>query len=107
MPQQVQTPIGPRDKVCPLHKAPMSDVCHACPLWVHVRGKNPQTDQELDYWDCSLAWMPLLLIENSQQQRATGAAVESFRNEMVKANESTAQMILGQQQRDQKLINGQ
>jgi hypothetical protein len=30
--------------------------------------------------------MPILMIENSQQQRSTGAAVESFRNEMVKAN---------------------
>ena len=29
----------------------------------------------------------VLLIENSQQQRQTGAAVESFRNEMVKSNE--------------------
>jgi hypothetical protein len=28
----------------------------------------------------------MLLIENSQQQRQTGAAVESFRNEMVDAN---------------------
>ena len=27
------------------------------------------------------------MIENSQQQRQTGAAVESFRNEMVKSNE--------------------
>jgi len=28
----------------------------------------------------------MLLIENSQQQRQTGAAVESFRNEMVQFN---------------------
>jgi hypothetical protein len=36
----------------------------------------------------------MLLIENSQQQRQTGAAVESFRNEMVKANESSQQLLL-------------
>jgi hypothetical protein len=35
-----------------------------------------------------------LLIENSQQQRSTGAAVESFRNEMVKANEVGQQVLL-------------
>lgn len=35
----------------------------------------------------------MLLIENSGQQRQTGAAVESFRNEMVKSNE-TSQKIL-------------
>jgi len=33
-----------------------------------------------------MAWLPMLLIENAQQSRATGAAVESFRNEMVEAN---------------------
>jgi hypothetical protein len=36
----------------------------------------------------------MLLIENSGQQRQTGAAVESFRNEMVKANEVNTQLIL-------------
>ena len=32
-----------------------------------------------------MAWLPVLLIENAQQSRQTGA-VESFRNEMVEAN---------------------
>jgi len=36
----------------------------------------------------------MLLIENSQQQRQTGAAVESFRNEMVRANETNQQVLL-------------
>jgi hypothetical protein len=36
----------------------------------------------------------MLMIENSQQQRQTGAAVESFRNEMVKANETGQQMLI-------------
>jgi hypothetical protein len=36
----------------------------------------------------------MLLIENSQQQRQTGAAVESFRNEMVKANESSQKLLI-------------
>jgi hypothetical protein len=38
--------------------------------------------------------MPMLLIENSGQQRQTGDAVESFRNEMVKANENSQQLLL-------------
>ena len=37
--------------------------------------------------------MPLLQIENSGTQRETGAAVESFRNEMVKANESSIKVL--------------
>ena len=38
--------------------------------------------------------MPVLLIENSGQQRQTGAAVESFRNEMVKSNETSQKVLL-------------
>jgi hypothetical protein len=38
--------------------------------------------------------MPILAIENSQQQRQTGAAVESFRNEMVKNNELGQRVLL-------------
>jgi hypothetical protein len=59
-----------------------------------IRGNNPNTGQEVDEWGCSMAWLPVLMIENSQQQRQTGAAVESFRNEMVKANEVTTRALL-------------
>jgi hypothetical protein len=38
--------------------------------------------------------MPTLLIENSQQQRQTGAAVETFRNEMVEANKVGREVLL-------------
>ncbi len=58
----------------------------SCPAWVQLQGFNPNTGQPMDEWKCSDTWVPLLLIENSQQQRQTGAAVESFRNEMVKGN---------------------
>ena len=59
-----------------------------------INGKHPQSEEILEDWGCAMAWMPLLLIENSQQQRQTGAAVESFRNEMVKANEVSQQVLL-------------
>ena len=49
---------------------------------------------QVDSYECAIAWMPMLLIENSGQQRQTGAAVESFRNEMVKANEVNTKLIL-------------
>jgi len=55
---------------------------------------NPNTGEDLDEWGCAIAWMPILMIENSQQQRSTGAAVESFRNEMVKSNEFSQQVLL-------------
>lgn len=65
-----------------------------CAWFMKVVGTNPNTGKEIDEWGCSMAWMPILLIENSQQQRQTGAAVESFRNEMVKANETSNQVLL-------------
>lgn len=71
---------------CPLWRRDMSKVCHTCEWWVQVRGKNPQSEEIIDRWGCAIAWLPMLTIENSQMQRQTGGAVESFRNEMVKLN---------------------
>jgi hypothetical protein len=70
--------------ICPLHKVDMSTVCHKCPWWTQVRGKHPQSEEMIDDWKCAISWLPYMLIENAQQSRATGAAVESFRNELVK-----------------------
>ena len=64
-----------------------------CAWFMKVRGNNPNTGEEIDDYGCSIAWMPVLMIENSQQQRQTGAAVESFRNEMVKANNVSQQVL--------------
>lgn len=80
--------------LCPLFKEKQEDVCHKCGFYTHVRGNHPQTGQELDHWACAIEWLPTLLIENSQQSRQTGAAVESFRNEMVRANHATLQTLV-------------
>lgn len=74
---------------------------------MQVRGKNPNTGEDADEWGCSMAWLPVLTIENSQQQRQTGAAVESFRNEMVKSNEVGQRVLLaaaGVPQQAQQMI---
>ena len=54
-----------------------------CAWFTQVRGFDSNTGKEVDEWGCAVTWLPMLLIENSQQQRQTGAAVESFRNETV------------------------
>ena len=71
-----------REHWCPL----IGEECMKlkCEWFTHVQGVIPQTGQEVDEWGCAVTWMPMLLIENSQQQRQTGAAVESLRNETVK-----------------------
>lgn len=62
-----------------------------CQLWVNVKGREPQSGEVFDRWGCADAWVPTLLIEIAQKSAQTGAAVESFRNETVKAAETAAQ----------------
>lgn len=57
-----------------------------CPKWIQIIGHNPNTGEDMNEWACADTWLPILMIENSQMQRQTGAAVESFRNEVVKGN---------------------
>jgi hypothetical protein len=66
----------------------------ACRFWVTVQGMNPQTGETINHKDCSMAWIPVLMVENSKVNRETGAAVESFRNEMVKNNELNTQVLI-------------
>ena len=78
---------------CPLNKfQPCKEL--GCAWFLKIQGANPNTGEQVDEWGCSMAWLPILMIENSQQQRQTGAAVESFRNEMVKANDTSQQVLL-------------
>lgn len=67
---------------------------HRCAWYMAVKGKNPNTGEDIDEWGCSMAWLPVLLIENSRQQHSTSAAVESFRNEMAKSNAVGQQILL-------------
>ena len=78
---------------CPLNQfQPCKEL--ECGWFMKIAGKHPQSEEMLEEWGCAIAWMPILLIENSQQQRQTGAAVESFRNEMVRANENSQRILL-------------
>jgi len=77
---------------CPLIKKDCVGL--TCAWYTRVQGYDVNTGNQVDSYECAIAWMPMLLIENSGQQRQTGAAVESFRNEMVKANEVNTKLIL-------------
>jgi SpoVK/Ycf46/Vps4 family AAA+-type ATPase len=65
------------------------------------------TGKRVDEWNCTVALIPMLLIENSGQQRSTGAAVESFRNEMVKANEASHRVLLAAATNDPDMLRKQ
>ena len=79
-------PIFDPDGKCPLLKGKC--IKHKC-LWYNMlQGKNPQTGLDVQEWGCSIAWIPLLLVENSRQTMQVQAATESFRNEMVDSNKA-------------------
>ena len=64
-----------------------------CSWFIKVMGTDPNSGKEVEEYACAVAWLPTLLIENSQQQRMTGGAVESFRNEMVKSNYTSQEVL--------------
>ena len=64
-----------------------------CAWFVQMKGTNPNNGKEVDEYACAVAWLPVLLVENAMQSRQSGAAIESFRNEMVKANDSNRNIL--------------
>jgi hypothetical protein len=79
---------------CPLLKKDC--VRLQCSWFTKLEGKDINSGKDVEEWGCAISFLPLLLVENSGQQRQTGAAVESFRNEMVKTNEATQRAMFRQ-----------
>ena len=76
---------------CPLLKKKCIGL--ECAWFTRVQGYDVNTGNQVDEYQCAISLLPMLLVENSGQQRQTGAAVESFRNEMVKANENSVKLL--------------
>ena len=76
---------------CPLIKKKCVE--HKCRFFTQVIGKDPSTGETVNRFDCAVVWLPMLLIETSQQTRQAGSAIESFRNEMVKINENSQNLL--------------
>jgi hypothetical protein len=77
---------------CPLIKKDCVGL--KCAWYTQVRGVNPNTGKEIDEWNCAVTWMPIMSLEIAQKSNQTGAAVESFRNEVVKANQQNQQLYM-------------
>jgi len=86
-------PIFDPDGKCPLlNKKCIKNQC----IWYNMlQGTHPQTGAPVQEWGCSIAWLPLLLVENSRHIQGTQAATESFRNEMVKSQTAMNQLLQG------------
>lgn len=83
--------FAPKDNTCPMLKAPCIEA--KCKWWIHIRGKHPQSHAEIDMPDCSIKWLPILLIENAQEVRQAAAAIESTRNEQARGVMALAQAV--------------
>jgi hypothetical protein len=77
---------------CPLIKKDCIGL--TCAWYTRVQGVDLNTGNQVDSYECAISWLPMLLVENSGQQRQTGASVESFRNEMVRANERAQELLI-------------
>jgi hypothetical protein len=87
---------------CPLIKKDCIGL--ECSWFTRIQGYDTNTGKQVDEYQCAISLMPMLLVENSGQQRSTGAAVESFRNEMVKANQTSQQILLHTAQANARLV---
>jgi len=79
-----------KGEFCPLIQKKCVE--HKCAWYTCVRGTNPNTGEEIDDWRCAVSWMPMMTVEIAQKSNQTGAAVESFRNEVVEANHQNQQL---------------
>lgn len=83
----------------------IDDIMYVCPWYTKIRGNDPNTGNDLDESRCAMAWMPLLMIEHSLHERQTGAAVESFRNEMSRQNNNLANALVDNMSQQNRLDN--
>lgn len=76
----------PNKPFCPRFFPEMKEcIGDDCAIYVSVMGKNPNTGEEGLKHGCADAWKTTLMIEQSRTQRGTTKAIESFRNEIIKA----------------------
>ena len=90
--------------VCPLGakcEEARDGAIYRCGWYTYVRGYDMNIGQEVDEWACGIKHMPRLLVENSGMQRQTAANVADFKNEMVKANQVSQQVLLASVQQAQ------
>lgn len=56
-----------------------------CTFWQKFRGRDPQSDDNIDRWGCAVLWHNTLLVENSQLLNQAVSSIQSSRNENVSA----------------------
>ena len=92
---ETEVPHAKSGRICPFHRKDMSKVCHTCPMWVRMTGRNPNAKvaddpgEIIDRWDCSLAWGPMLMTQTSKEVFTVACEVNQMRGEAQAAHEHT------------------
>jgi hypothetical protein len=77
---------------CPLNKfKPCKQL--ECSWFIKLEGKHPQTGKDIEEWGCSIAMLPILMVDSANAARNVQAATESFRNIMVKQQEDFLSIV--------------
>jgi len=87
-------PVCHSNEMCPLMRKRRNRVCHDCAWFKHVVGRHPQTGEQFDKWDCSIALLPMLLIENARETSRTTDALLDLRNEVNENAQRNARIQL-------------
>jgi hypothetical protein len=81
-----------KDPICPFLKK--ACIQHDCMMFTHLTMIHPQTGAGVDEFGCAIAWMPILLIEGSNQSRKVAASVDSARNEITTRQDVFNQLVV-------------
>lgn len=77
---------------CPVMKGRCIE--HRCAWYIQLMGTSKNTGESVNEFGCAVAWLPMLLVENANEQRQTAASVDSLRNESVRNSDATRQVMI-------------
>ncbi len=80
---------------------------HRCTWYQSLAGQDPTTGEQVNEWRCAIVWQNIVMVETSMTNRSIAAATESFRNEMVKAQENFNNIMLAAAEQHRLLNNEQ
>ena len=75
-------------------------VIKRCRWWTKVTGKHPQSEQDIEEWNCAMSWMPMMQVEVAQTNRSQSQAIEIQTKETLKRqdmlNVAVAQVVMNE-----------
>lgn len=85
--------------ICPFLKKACIE--HDCMLYTHVTYVNPQSGIGEDKYACSIALVPVMLIENARKTGGVQSAVENARNEICERQDTFNKLAIAAVERKQ------